>query len=120
MISFNVTKKYPNIDIRAAFDITNVGISVLFGVSGSGKTSIINMLAGLVTPTAGHIELCGRTLFDADKKINIAPEKRNIGYVFQDGRLFPHMNVRKNLLYAGRAKANDLDNIAKLLGIDNL
>ncbi|MEO7564492.1 MAG: ATP-binding cassette domain-containing protein [Sphingomicrobium sp.] len=75
------------------------GLTVLFGPSGSGKTSILNMVAGLLTPDRGRIAVTGSTLFDSAAKIDVAPDRRAIGYVFQDERLFPHMRVRNNLLY---------------------
>jgi molybdate transport system ATP-binding protein len=78
------------------------------------------MIAGLVKPTSGYIEVNGRTLFDSAKNIDIPPDKRNIGYVFQDSRLFPHMTVRQNLLYGANKQKNDLANIASLLGIADL
>ncbi len=71
----------------------------LFGVSGAGKSTLLKLVAGLITPDRGRISLGGTVLFDSEKNINIPPEKRRIGYVFQDGRLFPNLNVEKNLLY---------------------
>ena len=75
------------------------GLTVLFGPSGSGKTSILNMIAGLLRPTGGYVRVAGLTLFDAIQGVDLAPNKRRIGYVFQDGRLFPHRTVRSNLTY---------------------
>ncbi|MEO5773838.1 MAG: ATP-binding cassette domain-containing protein [Sphingomicrobium sp.] len=75
------------------------GLTVLLGPSGSGKTSVLNMVAGLLRPAAGHIRVADVNLFDAATDVDLAPEKRRIGYVFQDGRLFPHRKVRANLLY---------------------
>ncbi len=74
----------------------------LFGPSGCGKTTLLNCLAGLLRPHEGHISLNGRTLFDARAKVHVPPHKRAIGYVFQDGRLFPHMTVRENIEYGRR------------------
>jgi molybdate transport system ATP-binding protein len=74
-----------------------------FGVSGAGKTSLINAISGLTRPQQGRIVLNGRVLNDVEKGICLAPEKRRIGYVFQDARLFPHYKVRGNLQY-GMAK----------------
>lgn len=78
------------------------GLTVLFGPSGSGKTSILNMIAGLLRPTEGRIAVGGVTLFDSATGLNVPPEKRRIGYVFQDDRLFPHLKVAANLLYGYR------------------
>lgn len=78
------------------------GITVLFGPSGAGKTSVLEAMAGIVKPERGHIKVADRTLFDSEKGIDLAPEERGCGYVFQDGRLFPHQSVRANLLYGWR------------------
>ena len=69
----------------------------LFGPSGCGKTTLMNCLAGLLCPNEGFISLNGETLFDSKRNLNVPPQKRFIGYVFQDGRLFPHMSVRDNI-----------------------
>lgn len=75
------------------------GLTVLFGPSGSGKTSILNMVAGLLKPDDGHIAVGGTALFDRNAGIDLAPERRRIGYVFQDARLFPHRRVLANLRF---------------------
>lgn len=80
------------------------GITAVFGVSGAGKTSLINAISGLTRPQAGRIVLNGRVLNDTAQRICLAPEQRRIGYVFQDARLFPHYKVRGNLQY-GMAKS---------------
>ena len=104
---------------------TNSGLTAFFGRSGSGKSSLINMIAGLDDPAEGHISVGGQVLFDAARNINIPPEKRQFGYVFQEGRLFPHLNVKANLLYARRFIKSDLDDkafkqIIDLLGLESL
>ncbi|OFE14162.1 hypothetical protein A7R67_01840 [Escherichia coli] len=71
------------------------GITAIFGVSGAGKTSLINAISGLTRPQKGRIVLNGRVLNDAEKGICLTPEKRRVGYVFQDARLFPHYKVRQ-------------------------
>lgn len=75
------------------------GIVALFGPSGVGKTSVLDMVAGLVRPDAGHIAIAGQTLFDPQQGIDLPPAQRRCGYVFQQARLFPHMKVRRNLRY---------------------
>lgn len=120
MINVKVRKVHPSITIDADFEIADAGISVLFGESGAGKSSIINMIAGLTEPTEGFISADGKTLFDSAKNINLPPNKRKTGYVFQDSRLFPHMNARRNLLYGADKKNNELPAIAELLGIAHL
>ena len=81
------------------------GITLLWGPSGVGKTSILNMIAGLLRPDRGHISVRDEMLFHADRGVNLPPHRRRIGYVFQDGRLFPHLRVRANLLYGYRLAA---------------
>lgn len=101
------------------------GLTVLFGRSGSGKTSVMNAVAGLSRPEAGRISLGARVLFDAEARMNLPPHKRRIGTVFQDARLFPHLTVRENLLYGqwfapkGAAKA-EFGRVVEMLGIGAL
>lgn len=87
--------------IHASFTAP-AGITALFGPSGVGKTSILDAVAGLLRPVRGRISVDGNVLFDSDRRIDVPPENRACGYVFQDGRLFPHRNVRDNLLYGWR------------------
>lgn len=96
------------------------GLTVLFGPSGAGKTSILNMVAGLVEPDAGHVRVGGETLFDAGAGIDVPVAERRAGYVFQEPRLFPHLRVRANLLYGWREGALDVDETIALLGIAHL
>ena len=113
-------------DTRIALSfVVEGGLTVLFGPSGAGKTSVLNMVAGLMTPTRGHVRVDGETLFDARAGIDVPPNKRRIGYVFQDGRLFPHRRVRANLLYGHRLAAPGdrwiaPDEVIAFLGIDHL
>ncbi len=101
------------------------GLTALFGRSGAGKTSIVDCLAGLLRPDSGHIRIGGVTLFDHAAGICMAPEKRRVGYIFQDARLFPHMRVRGNLEYGMKLvpvamRRHSLDDVVGLLGIENL
>ncbi|MFP7674317.1 molybdenum ABC transporter ATP-binding protein [Marivita sp. S0852] len=99
------------------------GVTVLFGRSGSGKTTVVKTIAGLLTPDAGRIAVGGRVLFDTDARLNVPVHKRRLGYVFQDSRLFPHLSVRQNLSYAARVRGREgpQDNdVADLLGITHL
>ncbi len=84
-----------DVDLR----LPAVGICAIFGRSGAGKTSLINLISGLTTPDVGEIHLAGRTLFSSSQGIQLPIEQRKIGYVFQDARLFPHYTVRGNLNY---------------------
>jgi molybdate transport system ATP-binding protein len=79
----------------------------LLGVNGSGKTTVLNLLAGLLRPDGGRIVLHGRTLFDAGRRIDTAPDERRIGLVFQDYALFPHLSVRDNVAFGLRARRAD-------------
>ena len=99
--------------------VATSGLTVLFGPSGVGKTSVLNMIAGLRRPARGHVRVGPRTLFDADAGIDLAPQHRRAGYVFQDTRLFPHRRVRGNLLY-GAPDAERLAEVAALLDIGHL
>lgn len=97
-------------------------VIALVGESGAGKTSLLHAIAGLLRPTRGHIEIGGRCLFDSARDINVPVHRRRIGVVFQDARLFPHMDVRRNLLYglhgtARNAPAFTLNAVVDLLGI---
>jgi molybdate transport system ATP-binding protein len=96
---------------------TGEGITVLFGPSGVGKTSVLNMVAGLLKPDRGYVHVGGVTLFDAQTDVPV--ERRRAGYVFQDSRLFPHMRVAANLRYGG-ARETMVDAVAHLLGIAHL
>lgn len=97
------------------------GLVALAGPSGIGKTSILNMVAGLLRPERGHIRIGGQTLFDSSAGIDVPPARRRAGYVFQERRLFPHMRVRANLLYGKREGAPvSFDEVLTFLGIGPL
>jgi len=98
MLAVDVEKRLGEFSLKAAFD-SESGVTALFGPSGSGKTSIANMVAGLVLPDRGRILIDGETVYDSARHINVPAHKRRIGYVFQDGRLFPHLSVARNLDY---------------------
>jgi molybdate transport system ATP-binding protein len=97
----DVEKQVGGFQIVARFDVAG-GVSALFGPSGSGKTTIINMIAGLITPDRGRIALQDEVLFDRTARVDVPAHRRRIGYVFQDGRLFPHLSVARNLDYGRR------------------
>ncbi len=105
------------IDLNFKSDVKVVG---LYGASGAGKTSILNMIAGLVKPESGHIKIGGEVLFDKGAGIHICPHKRGIGYVFQDLRLFPHLSVEQNLYYGRRGEVSNFNNIIDVLDIKKL
>jgi molybdate transport system ATP-binding protein len=123
-LEFQVRRRLGAFVVDAALNC-GPGVTALFGRSGSGKTSIVNMVAGLLKPDAGRILADGRVFFDSAAGIDLPPHKRRVGYVFQDARLFPHLSVRQNLLYGswfapkGEKKA-DLAHIVGLLDIGRL
>jgi len=98
VLAVDVEKQLGGLKLHATFENAG-GITALFGPSGVGKTSVINMIAGLLAPDRGRIVLDGEVLFDDTARVNVPAWKRRIGTVFQDGRLFPHLSVRHNLNY---------------------
>ncbi|HEY0876583.1 MAG TPA: ATP-binding cassette domain-containing protein, partial [Vicinamibacterales bacterium] len=97
------------------------GITALFGPSGSGKTTTLDAIAGLRRPESGRIVIGERTLFDSGRRIDLRPHERHIGYVPQDTALFPHMNVRRNVLYGRRhGQRLELDVVVRMLEVGDL
>jgi len=124
MLVVDVEKQLGEFLLRASFESAG-GATALFGPSGAGKTSIINMIAGLLRPDRGHIVLDGDVLFDDATRINVPAWRRRIGCVFQEGRLFPHLSVRHNLDYGRWASGLAVDaqafaHVVDLLDIGNL
>ncbi len=122
MIEVALRHAYRDVAVEAAFR-TPARVLALFGDSGAGKTTVLNAIAGLLTPRAGRIVLDGTVLFDSAAAICVPVARRQIGYVFQDGRLFPHLSARANLLYGARARGRDgvdLDRIVDLLDLGAL
>ena len=119
----DIQQKLGDFQINARFESAG-GLTALHGPSGAGKTSVLNMIAGLKKPDAGHIELDGTVLFDSLRKIIVPVHLRRIGYVFQDARLFPHLNVKQNLRFgrwfASRANRFELEPIIAFLGLEKL
>ncbi|MCZ4058928.1 molybdenum ABC transporter ATP-binding protein ModC [Pantoea sp. LMR881] len=121
MLSLNFSQQLGDHVLEVNAHIPAKGITAIFGVSGAGKTSLINAIGGLTQPQSGTIQLNDRILFDADKQIILPPEKRRIGYVFQDARLFPHYRVRGNLQYGMAAKMKgQFEALVSLLGLETL
>ena len=121
MIAIDVEKQLGLFSVAARFESTSRA-TALFGPSGSGKTSIVNMIAGLIAPDRGRILCHGRLLFDAEARVNVPPHRRRVGYVFQDGRLFPHLSVTRNLDYGRRMcglkrDSAEFDRIVKMLDL---
>lgn len=119
MLSVDVEKKLGDFAVAVSFRSAGL-VTGLFGNSGAGKTSIVNMIAGLVRPDRGRILLDGDVLDDTASGLHIPPHRRRIGYVFQDARLFPHLDVRQNLDYGRRMNKFDSDAAAETHTIDLL
>jgi molybdate transport system ATP-binding protein len=111
-----------NFDFQCKIDSEITGI---YGPSGAGKTTLLNIISGLIIPEEGFIQINGNRVFDSKNGINLQEKKRNIGYVFQDGRLFPHLNVQKNLCYSKPYIKNKnvvatFDDVVNLLDLNTL
>lgn len=123
-LQVDISHPLAGFELRIDFEAP-AGVTALFGQSGAGKTTVINAVAGLLTPQAGRIVLSGETLFDDKARVNLPVHRRRLGYVFQDGRLFPHLSVRQNLTYGQRfaprgASGPALADVADLLGLTAL
>ncbi|MCL2896172.1 molybdenum ABC transporter ATP-binding protein ModC [Brenneria tiliae] len=118
MLQLDFNQQLGDLKLSVKEDLPASGITAVFGVSGAGKTSLINAIVGLTRPDSGRILLNDRVLADTGRGIFLPPEKRHIGYVFQDARLFPHYRVRGNLRYGmAAAMGKQFDDIVALLGI---
>jgi molybdate transport system ATP-binding protein len=125
VLRVSLAKRRAGFTLTAAFAAPTPGVIALFGPSGSGKSTLVEMIAGLLEPDEGQVELGGTVLTDTRRGIAIRPERRRIGYVFQDGRLFPHLTAGGNLRYgAKRAGAAPpyvrFDEVVELLGLGAL
>ncbi|RYD15496.1 MAG: ATP-binding cassette domain-containing protein [Lysobacteraceae bacterium] len=120
MIELALRHSFREFELDVAFR-SDARTLALFGDSGAGKTSVLNAIAGLLSPREGHIAIDGVTLLDRRERTDVAVAARRIGYVFQDGRLFPHLDVRRNLAYGMGARdsgaAIRFDAIVELLGL---
>ena len=126
-VHFKIHKKLNYFDLDAEFSMDNE-LLVIEGASGAGKTTILNCIAGIVQPDSGIITVGDNVLFDDSRSINVATEKRNIGYLFQSYALFPNMTVKKNVLYGIKNKDRNrrkelleyADTIMNNLGVSHL
>ena len=120
----DVEVKVEDFLLKAKFS-ASTGLTAFFGRSGSGKTTLVNLIAGLEKPRVGRIEIGGDVLFDSIARRNLPPERRRIGYIFQEDRLFPHLSVQSNLTYGWRFKKaglqrHSLSDVVSLLDLGNL
>src|ERR1035438_6938039 len=124
MLSVAVKKRRGSFSLDACFELPTPGVVALFGRSGCGKSTLVNVIAGLLDADVGRVAVDDRVLLDTELRLNVPPERRRIGYVFQDGRLFPHLSVASNLKYGeARAPARHyvtLDAVAGLLDLGSL
>jgi molybdate transport system ATP-binding protein len=118
MLRVDVSKQLGEFSLQATF-ASEGRVTGLFGASGAGKTSLINMIAGLLRPDRGTIAIDTETLDDAAARVHVPPHRRRIGYVFQDARLFPHLDVGANLDYGRRMNrlADDAAARARITGL---
>ncbi|HYM31625.1 MAG TPA: molybdenum ABC transporter ATP-binding protein [Candidatus Cybelea sp.] len=124
MLDVDVSRRFGDFELNVAFQ-SGPGVTALFGRSGAGKTSLINIIAGLVRPDRGKVVADGVTLVDTVRGIFVPKHRRRVGYVFQEGRLFPHLTVRQNLLFGrwfspGGDRREPLETVTALLGLERL
>ena len=122
-MSFDIAVTYRAGESARDFAVTSdAGLVAITGPSGIGKTTLLNCVAGLNRPLSGHVRIGGETLFDSTAGVDLPPERRRAGYVFQDLRLFPHRTVAANLAYGERAEAALMSRAEALefLGIGHL
>src|SRR5262245_37378709 len=122
MLDFDARCRVGGFVLDASF-ATGEGVTALFGRSGAGKSTVLNLIAGLARPDSGRIAVGGRTLYDSSSRTDLPPHERRVGYVFQEGRLLPHLTVRQNLLYGrffNKGNGVDLDHVVELLGLGAL
>jgi molybdate transport system ATP-binding protein len=123
-LDLQITKTQGSFTLNVGFTAP-IGVTAVFGRSGAGKTTLINAIAGLNQPDRGHITLNQTPLYNSDKGINVPVHKRRMGYVFQDARLFPHLDVTQNLSFGLRhapkgTRGPSLPEVADLLGLSDL
>ncbi|MBR9925795.1 MAG: molybdenum ABC transporter ATP-binding protein [Gammaproteobacteria bacterium] len=120
-LSLSVEQRLGNFQLQASLTLPASGVTGIFGISGSGKTSLLRIIAGLDTPDVGKLQLGDQVLLDTQQRQNVPAHQRRIGVVFQEARLFPHYRVRGNLTYGmPKRAAHRFDEIVELLGIGHL
>ncbi len=123
-LAMKTEKRFGAFNLTSDFSVSGDRVGI-FGVSGSGKSTLVGMLAGLVAPDSGEITLDGECLFSHANKINLPPEERRIAMVFQQPGLFPHLNVKNNLLYGykrcpAKFRSIDFDTLVNVLKLEGL
>ncbi|MEO7775449.1 MAG: molybdenum ABC transporter ATP-binding protein [Steroidobacteraceae bacterium] len=118
MLSVAVQSRRGMFELDVGFSMNEPGVLAIFGRSGCGKTTLVNVIAGLITAQRAQVTLAGERWVDSDAGVNLPPERRRIGYVFQEPRLFPHMSVRGNLLYGANRAPSGEDAKAVSIGFD--
>jgi molybdate transport system ATP-binding protein len=125
LLDVKAEKSFGAFSAKVELSLDPSGITVLFGRSGAGKTTVVNMIAGLVTPDVGFIACGGMVFFDSARGVSLPPERRGLGYVFQQHRLFSHLSVQNNLLFGPKFCGRPFDRarfdkVVDVLGIDFL
>jgi molybdate transport system ATP-binding protein len=119
-LKLQIRHKLAGFEIDMCFN-TKTSITGIFGVSGSGKSTMFNVIAGIISPDEGEINLNERILFSSSKNVNVPLHKRGVGLVFQDFKLFPHLSIKENLEFGKKAKNNSLfDRLVDMLNINHL
>ncbi|MEI0609746.1 sulfate/molybdate ABC transporter ATP-binding protein [Brachyspira pilosicoli] len=109
----DIKKRLSNFDLDLQFETSDGGVFAILGASGSGKSMALKCIAGIEKPDSGYIELDGKVFYDSKKHINIKPQKRNVGFLFQNYALFPNMTVEENIKTGIRNKVTNIEDIMK-------
>lgn len=125
MLTLRANHRLGDFHLKVDVSVPSRGVTALFGRSGAGKSSVVNLLAGLLEPADGYVKIDDTVLFDSAAGLSVPPERRRLGYVFQEGRLFPHLSVRGNLVFGHRRIAPaerriGVDEVVNLLDIGPL
>ncbi len=124
-VEVEIRHRFGAFALDVAFKTERAGVTALFGPSGAGKTSIVNAVAGLLRPDEGRIVIAGRVVLDTGAGVFVPARARRTGYVFQDSRLFPHMNVEDNLRFGWRRAPqrmdeHEIEHVVEMLGLTRL